>query len=82
MILCIEQGQTVHVVYEVEEPPSGGIGALTAIDLEYAHAHARKLIEHGHMAPIGYTIALHGAHGETLDRQPAEAKLGPVNEVP
>ena len=81
MILCIEQGRAVHVVYEIEEPASGGIGALTAIDLEHAHACARRLIEHGRLAPIGYTIALHGAHGETLDRQPAEVELAPVSQV-
>jgi hypothetical protein len=38
MILCIEQAGTLHVVYEIQEPANGGIGALTEADLSHARA--------------------------------------------
>jgi len=75
MFLCVEQARTTHVVYEIQEPANGGIGALTEIDRAHARAHARKLSEAGLIEAGAFTIALYGRDDRPLDQQPGE--LGP-----
>jgi hypothetical protein len=74
MILCIEQSGTSHVVYEIEEPAWGGIGALTTVDREHAHAYANKLVEQGLMTPGPFNIALYGNRPDPLDQLPTEVR--------
>jgi hypothetical protein len=64
------------MVYEVEEPAWGGIGALTQVDHIQARAYARKLIEQGQMTTGPYCIALYGDNPEPLDRAVIETPMG------
>jgi hypothetical protein len=73
MILCVDQGGTSHIVYEVEEPAWGGIGALTQVDHQQARSYAQRLIDEGHMTAGPYRIALYGDSPEPLDQAPVEA---------
>jgi hypothetical protein len=78
VLLCIEQKAATHLVYEIEEPAWGSIGALTEIDVVYAQAHARKLVQAGAMQPGTFTIVLYdGGHGCPLDHLQAQVTAPP-----
>lgn len=72
MHLCVEQAGTAHVVYEIEEPAWGGIGALTEVDLNYAQAHAGRLLAEARLRPGPFTILLQGEDGTPLDQRGSE----------
>jgi hypothetical protein len=81
VILCIEQAGTLHVVYEIQEPANGGIGALTEVELSQARIHARKLTEAGLLEPDTFTIAVYGSDGRPLDEQRCESACRPRGSV-
>jgi hypothetical protein len=58
MLLCVIQGSMRDVVYEIEQPAWGSIGALTEVDMIHAHRHARAMLSSGLCQPGQYRVAL------------------------